>query len=232
MPSLLFKYDSNSFSEECYRTLRTNLQFSFFDKDLKSIIVTSAGPGEGKSTVISNLALTIAQSGKRVLLIDCDLRKPSIHKKFNISNLNGLTNLLAQDKKAEDVVIRYKQNVDILTSGTIPPNPSEILSSNKMKLFISTCIKEYDFVLMDTPPVTLVTDAQILSSMADGVLYVVCLGKTGIEDAVKGKKLLNNVNAKILGIVMNKCKNERSRKYGYYCKTQKRRFIFRKAEKI
>lgn len=201
---------------EAYRTLRTNIQFSSFDNELDTILVTSSGPSEGKSTTSSNLALSMAETGKKVLLIDCDLRKPSIHKKFNISNNKGLSNLLIGQFKFDDVAQKYSDNVCILTSGTVPPNPSEMLASKKMKQFLEEARKIFDFIILDTPPVVAVTDAQLLSTMVGGVLLVIAAGQAEIAAAEKAKELLEHVNANIIGVVINKAEVTSGKKYGYY----------------
>lgn len=201
---------------EAYRTLRTNIQFSSFDNDLDTILVTSSGPAEGKSTTASNLALSMAEIGKNVLLIDCDLRKPSIHKKFNISNNKGLSNLLIGQFKFDEVAQKYSDNMYILTSGTVPPNPSEMLASKKMKQFLVEAKKNFDFIILDTPPVVAVTDAQLLSTMVGGVLLVVASGQTEVAATEKAKELLENVNANIIGVVLNKAEVSANKKYKYY----------------
>lgn len=201
---------------EAYRTLRTNIQFSNFDENMDTILVTSSGPSEGKSTVVSNLALTVAETGKKVLLIDCDLRKPSIHKKFNISNNRGISNLLIGQYKFTDVIQRHTENLYILTSGTIPPNPSEMLSSRKMKAFLEEARKTFDFIILDTPPVIAVTDAQLLSTMVGGVLLVVASGQAEIPAVQRTKELLDQVKANIIGVVVNKAEVHSGKSYGYY----------------
>lgn len=203
---------------EAYRTLRTNLQFSSFDDSLKTVIVTSSSPGEGKTTVISNLAVTLAQSGKKVLIMDCDLRKPSIHKRFGLSNAEGLTNILVQNKKVEECLkVTEQQNLFVVTSGPIPPNPSELLGSRRMKKILQEFEEIFDFVLLDTPPVLAVTDGQVLATLAHGVIFVTAYGKTEKNALIKSKDLLDKVSAKILGFVLNKIpKNEENNYYSKY----------------
>ncbi|GFR36689.1 CpsD/CapB family tyrosine-protein kinase [Thermobrachium celere] len=201
---------------ESYRTLRTNIQFSSFDKEIKTIVITSSAPREGKSTTIGNLALVMAQSGKRVLLIDCDLRKPTVHKKFRLSNQIGLTNILIEDKNPFAVMQRYNDNLFILTSGVLPPNPAEVVASNKLKKFIEDMRSHFDYILIDSPPVIAVTDAQILSSFLDGVILVVSSGEAEKELVKKAKDLLDKVNANILGVVLNKLELKSRKGYGYY----------------
>lgn len=192
-------------SAEAFRTLRTNIQFSCLDTELKSIVVTSSGSGEGKSTVMANLAITMAQSGKSVILVDCDLRKPSIHKKMGVSNSVGLTNVLVQNVKKEDCMMESSvKNLFILTSGPVPPNPAELLGTRKMRDFIGELKKEFDMVLIDAPPVLAVTDAQILSSIADGVIFVASYGEAQKDAIVDAKHLIDKVGGKVIGIVFNK----------------------------
>ena len=203
---------------EAYRTLRTNLQFSTFDDSLKTVMVTSSSPGEGKTTVISNLAVTLAQSGKKVLVMDCDLRKPSIHKRFGLSNAEGLTNILVQNKKIEECLkVTEQQNLFAVTSGPIPPNPSELLGSKRMKKILQEFEGIFDFVLLDTPPILAVTDGQVLATLTHGVIFVTAYGKTEKNALIKSKDLLDKVSAKILGFVLNKIpKNEETNYYSKY----------------
>jgi capsular exopolysaccharide synthesis family protein len=214
--ALIVQKNSKSPISEAYRTLRTNIQFSSFENDIKTILITSSGPSEGKTTTSGNLALTFAESGKKVLLIDCDLRRPSVHKKFFISNQIGLSNLLVDNLKLEDVAIKQLDNLYILTSGIIPPNPADMLGSKKMRTFIEEMKKEFDYIILDTPPIIAVTDAQLLSTMADGVLLVVSSGQAEREAAARAKELLLKVRANILGVVLNKLELKSRRGYGYY----------------
>lgn len=204
---------------EAYRSLRTNIQFSSFDEKLKVIMVTSAGPGEGKSITSANLAVIMAQSGNKTLLVDCDQRKPSMHKIFQISNIYGLSNLLAGEISTECAIIESDiDNLQILTSGVKPPNPSELLSSKKMNLFIDSLRNEYDYIILDTPPVLAVTDAQVISKYSDGCLLVVSSGEAEKEAVIKSKEALEKVNSKILGVVLNKMRvNSKGYYSTYYC---------------
>lgn len=212
--------DPKSPVSEAFRTLRTNIQFSNIDKDVKVIMVTSSTPGEGKSTVISNLGNTMAGTDKKVLIIDCDLRKPVLHKRFKLSNMEGLTNVLMGDKVLSEVIQECEEaeNLNILTSGPIPPNPAELLGSKKMKEFIKMAKEKFDIVIIDTPPVGLVTDAAVLSTRVDGVLLVTAAEQTDIEVIRRGKGALERVNANIIGIVLNKVPltSRTYYKYGYY----------------
>ena len=191
---------------EAFRTLRTNIQFSSIDKPIRSMVITSSGPREGKSTVSANIAVTIAQAEKRVLLIDCDLRKPTLHKHFQMSSLKGLTNILVENAKHTDVLYDFADipGLKVIGSGPIPPNPAELLGSNKMKKFIKDMEKEYDMVILDTPPIGLVTDSALLSTIVDGTILVCSVEEADINAAQRAKKLLDKVNANILGVVLNK----------------------------
>lgn len=189
---------------EAYKTIRTNIQFSSLDKSVQLLIVTSANPQEGKSTTICNLAITLAQSEKKVLLIDCDLRKPTIHRAFNILNAKGLTNILAENLDYSLILNEVGiPCLDVITSGPKPPNPSELLGSSKMKLFLNKLKQKYDFVLIDTPPVLPVTDATVLSQIVDGVILVTRYGRTTYDSIIKAKENLERVNANLLGTVIN-----------------------------
>lgn len=216
MASLIVQNKPKSHISEAYKTLRTNIQFSSCDKELKTVLVTSASSSEGKTTIAANLAFTMAQSDKKVILIDCDLRKPAVHKKFEISNQVGLTNLIIEDLKVEDVMVEYKENLYIIPSGTIPPNPSEMLDSQKMRNFLRILKECVDCIIIDTPPVMAVTDAQVLSTMVDGVLLVVVPKKTSKEVLVKTKESLLNVKANIVGVILNKVERKSSKEYEYY----------------
>ena len=217
--NLVTSKNPKSRSAEAFRTLRTNIQFSSLDKELRSIVVTSSGPGEGKSTVMANLALTMAESGKKVILIDCDLRKPTIHKKIGITNSTGLTNILVQNVKKQECIFKTTiDNLYILTSGPIPPNPAELLGTKKMRDFIEELKGEFDLVLIDAPPVLAVTDAQILSTIADGVIFVASYGEAQKNAVVDAKLAIDKVGGKVLGIVFNKVPEAAS---GYYAKYYK-----------
>jgi len=208
--------DPKSIAAESYRTLRTNLQYSSFDEEYKVIVVTSAEPGEGKSTTAGNLALSIAQSDKKVVLIDCDLRKPSLHKKFEISNTAGLSDVIVGKESISVVGHRYNNNLTVLTSGKIPPNPSEMLGSKSMKALIDALKKVFDYVILDTPPVQAVTDAQILSTRADGTLLVIRAEKTKKDSVINSVNLLKKVNANIIGTILNGVDTKRNSYYYYY----------------
>ncbi|MBE6048882.1 MAG: CpsD/CapB family tyrosine-protein kinase [Clostridium sp.] len=205
-----------SIAAEAYRTLRTNIQYSSFDKEVKVIVVTSSEAGEGKSTTAGNLAMSFSQAQKRTIIIDCDLRKPSLHKKFRLSNMIGLSNLLKGKESLREAVHQYNDYLDILTSGKIPPNPSEMLESRSMENLIERLKDEYDVIIIDSAPLQAVTDAQILSRKADGTIIVVRAEKTKRESVIQAEELLKKVDANILGIVLNGVGNIRKEYYYYY----------------
>lgn len=202
---------------EQYRTIRTNIQFSSVDQDLQTIIVTSAGPGEGKSTTTANLAVVFAQQGKRVLLIDADLRKPTVHYTFRLENHIGLSNVLTRQSTLEEAMqVTSQDKLWVLSSGPIPPNPSELLGSKGMISLIELAKNEFDVIIFDSPPVLAVTDSQILANYTDGVVLVVSSGKTETDAAKRAKDLLVSAKAKILGVVLNNKKQLESNYYYYY----------------
>lgn len=205
-----------SIAAEAYRTLRTNIQYSSFDKEIRTIVITSSEPGEGKSTTAGNLALSFAQADKRTIMIDCDLRKPSLHRKFKISNLIGLSDILIGKEKLEDVVHEYNDHLDILPSGKLPPNPSEMLGSKSMERLIVALKDRYDIIILDTAPLQAVTDAQILSTKADGTMIVIRAESTKKESVLQAKNLLDKVGANIIGTVLNGVENSRKKYYYYY----------------
>lgn len=211
----------SSLSSEQFRTLRTNIQFSMVDKKLKSLAVLSATSAAGKSTVAANLAVTFALQGNQVLLVDCDLRRPSVHREFGIHNDEGLTNLLANHVgKGIDDYLHTSEvpGLSILTGGPVPPNPAELLSSNRMKQLETDVAERFDLVIYDTPPLLGFTDGQILSGRVDGSIFVVHFGEDTKEDVVKASDSLKMVNANVLGVVYNRVpggQKEHSYYYGY-----------------
>ncbi|GAA0109157.1 CpsD/CapB family tyrosine-protein kinase [Clostridium tertium] len=205
-----------SIAAESYRTLRTNIQYSSFDKEYKVIMVTSSEPGEGKSTTAGNLALCLAQGDKKVILVDCDLRKPSLHKKFKVSNIIGLSDVIIGKEELVTAFHRYNKNLVILTSGKIPPNPSEMLSSKTMTVLLEELKNNFDYIILDTPPVQAVTDSQILSTKSDGTIIVVKAERTKKDSVENSINLLKKVNANIIGTVLNGVDNSRNKYYYYY----------------
>lgn len=204
-----------SAATEAYKMLRTNIQYSSFDKEIKTIVVTSAQAAEGKSTVSGNLALSFAQIDKKVIIVDCDLRKPTVHKNFKISNLVGLSEVLIGQSILDKAVQKYNNEFDILPSGKIPPNPAEMLSSSAMTSLIETLKDNYDIVILDSAPIQAVTDAQILSTKVDGTILVIRAQRTDKESVIEAKNLLNKVGANIIGAVLHAVENTKG-KYSYY----------------
>ncbi|MDK8182550.1 CpsD/CapB family tyrosine-protein kinase [Paenibacillus sp. UMB4589-SE434] len=215
--SIITEQNPMSPISEVYRTLRTNIQFSSIDSPVKSIMVTSAGAGEGKTTTLTNLAVAYAQANMNVIIVDADLRKPSIHEYFSLSNRLGVTNVLAHQVGKETVITKSGiPYLDVIPAGTIPPNPSELLASQHMSKLIEELSQTYDAVFIDTPPVLLVTDAQVMATKCDGVLLVVHYGKVKREDLRKAKANLQLVNANVLGTVLNKYAQKGMNRYHYY----------------
>jgi capsular exopolysaccharide synthesis family protein len=208
---------------EAYRTLRTNLEFSSLDKPLKTLVVTSPGPEEGKSTTLANLAVTMAQAEKRVILVDCDLRRPSQHEIFGQSNDVGLTTMVVDEKAMSEPPLLEigVPGLLLMPSGPLPPNPSELVGSRRMQEIITALSKRADIVLFDAPPIIAVTDAAVLASRVDGVLLVVKAGGTKRDHAQKAKALLDKVNAHLVGAVLNNVKMDTS--YSSYYSEKKGR---------
>lgn len=214
---------------EAYRVLRTNIQYSSIENPLKTIVITSSGTDEGKSTTAANLAITFVQSGARVLLVDSDLRKPNIHKIFDLDYMYGLTNILVKRDNYKDYIRNTTIfGLDIITSGAIPPNPSELLGSNQMKQLMSELKEDYDLVILDAPPVCNVTDAVLLSTIVDGTILVASSGTVEIDSLKIAKELLLKVNANIIGVVLNKLdkgsKENSYYNYHYYGEEKKKLF--------
>ncbi|TJY43606.1 CpsD/CapB family tyrosine-protein kinase [Cohnella pontilimi] len=197
--------------------LRTNIEFSSVDRPLQIILITSTKPSEGKSTTCANLAVAFAQANKRVLLIDADLRKPSQHRIFNKSNRFGLTTALFNQQGLEEIVQHPNtDNLDIIFSGPTPPNPSELLSSKQMAALLKSCREIYDVILIDTPPIISVTDAQIVATQSDGVVLVIDSGNVKKEAVRRAKASLDHVKAKLLGAVLNNVQRNSKDSYAYY----------------
>lgn len=203
---------------ESFRTLRTNIEFITSCNNIKAVAVTSARPGEGKTMTASLLASVMAQAGKKTILIDCDLRNPNVHKLFRIVNQSGLTNYLSGKITLSGAI--SKGNIDnlyIMTSGIKPPNPVELMDSSSMRSLIKMLRNDYDLIILDTPPVGLVTDAQVLTQFTDTSLFVVSSGKTVKEEAIKAKEAIRQVGGNIMGILLNNAKlSSTYRGYSYY----------------
>ena len=211
--------DPKSVISEQFRTIRTNISFMGIDHPIKTLAFTSANISEGKSTVADNIAVVWANAGKRVLLIDADLRRPTLHQTFNISNREGLTTILTSDALEMDITNMIKEteidNLSILTSGPIPPNPAELLNSQRMQALIASVEQNYDVVILDVPPILAVSDTQALVSHLDGVVLVVKIGQTEKAALKRSVELLKLAHANILGYVMNDVGRNGDSAYGY-----------------
>ena len=204
-PDLITLTDPRNPAAEAYRTLRTNLTFAALDKPIETLVVTSAAPGEGKSTVLANLAVTMAQGERRTILVDADLRRPGLHEIFGCANDRGLTTMIVEEAALQDppLIDVGVGNLWLVPSGPLPPNPADILGSRKMEQVIAALKARADVVLFDAPPVIAVTDATVLGTKVDGVLLVVCAGRTRREHAQRARELLERVHVRIVGAVLN-----------------------------
>lgn len=206
-----------SIISEQFRTIRTNLTFSLPDENLNTLFFTSASPSEGKSTVSANTAVTFAQAGKKVLFVDADMRKPTVHYTFRLPNAAGLSTVLTNQITVEEIVRETDiDNLYVITSGPIPPNPSELLGSKTMTYLIEKLKEDFDLIVFDAPPTLSVTDAQILSNEMDGTVLVIDSGYTEKEAITKAKELLEQADAKILGVVLNNYTSSSGEYYEYY----------------
>lgn len=222
---LITHTDSHALVAEAYRSLRTNIQFASLDKPLKTLLITGANPGIGKSTTVANLGVVLAQAGSTVLLVDTDLRRPTLHKIFGFSNDRGLTNLLVDLNLELEKVVSHNsiENLYVMTSGPIPPNPAELLATNKMKHVVALFKERYDYVIFDSPPVIAVTDAAILSRMVDATLMVLGYGGITYNEAAFALEQLNKVQANIIGTIINGMPSNKGSYYYYYGTDHKRR---------
>ncbi len=219
-----------SLSIEAYRSLRTSIQYSGIDTELKALVVTSSIPGEGKSTIALNLARSFSEMDKQVLLIDADLRKPTIHKKLKLSNQMGLSDLIVQKLNPKEVIQKVDEQFHVLTAGKIPPNPAELVESEKMSQLLSYLKETYDYIIIDTPPVLSVTDPQLLALKADGTLMVVRAEKTKQKIALNAFKELEKLNVNVIGSILNDCGQKMGGYSQYYYQyeeqTGKRKGLF------
>ena len=216
--NLIAYNDLKNPATEAYRVIRTSIQFAQAGKELKTLAFTSCTPNEGKSMTIANLAVVLTQAGKSVLLLDCDMRNPTVHKNFGLSNKLGLSSCISMDTPLSAAVQATKvDNLYALTGGVIPPNPSELLGSEQMKNVLQRAKEQYDYVLIDTPPVMPVTDALIVSRFVDGMILVIASAEVKVEMARDVKNQLQHAGANILGVVLNKVRSEHhGYGYGYY----------------
>lgn len=217
-PGLVVLNKPSSVVSEQFRTVKTNIQFSMVDETLRTIVVTSAGPAAGKLTIAANLAATFASNEKKVLLVDADLRKPTVHKTFKVRNNDGLTTLLTdRNASLEEVIYRtHSDGLYVLTSGAIPPNPAELLASKRMEEIRQEMLDYFDLVIFDTPPLLAVTDAQVMASKSEGVIFVIPKGQANKEEVIKAKDLLEKVQANVLGAILNRVDKSDDSYYYYY----------------
>lgn len=222
-PMVITHHDPGAIASEAFRVLRTNLQFMGLDKPVKTILITSATPGEGKTTTAINLAIAFAQTGAKVLLVDADLRRPTVAKVLGLENWKGLTSaLLTQDEPEEFLAQTQINGLSVLTSGPLPPNPAELVGSGRMERLLQHLAEQFDVVIVDTPPVLAVTDACVLAPKVDGVLMVVRSGKVEREKAVRAKEALTAVKANLLGAVLGDVDSKHGEGYYYYYSSDER----------
>ncbi|WP_415363320.1 Tyrosine-protein kinase EpsD [Mammaliicoccus lentus] len=202
---------------EKFRGIRTNILFSNADEDIQTLLVTADKPSSGKSTVSANIAVTYAQAGFKTLLIDGDMRKPTQHYIFNKNNINGLSNVIINKSSFDETVYNTEiLNLDVLTSGPNPPNPSELIGSSNMAEIFDEIKLEYDFIIIDTPPVNTVTDAQLFGELAKNAVFIIDVEENNKESVKKGKDLLEKSGTKILGAILNKAPLDKSSSSYYY----------------
>lgn len=215
-PNLITLTDPRSPAAEAYRTLRTNLLFSSVDDPVRAVIVTSPAPEEGKSTALANLAVTMAQSGRRTIIVDADLRRPTQHEIWGVSSEPGLTSMMLEDLATPPLVDVGVENLRLLPSGPLPPNPADLVGAARMDAVIERLHQEADFLLFDAPPVIAVSDAAVMASKLDGVLLVVRAGSTRRDDAEQAKQTLERLNVRIVGAVLTNAQldQRRGRYYG------------------
>ncbi len=195
---------------EAYRTLRTNLSFYSLDHPIQTLVVTSPAPGEGKSTTIANLAVTMAQSGRRTILVDCDLRRPSLHELFDLEAEPGFTNIVLAENIGLPLQETGIENLRLLASGAKPPNPADLLGTSKVDQIIAQLQEEAEIVLFDAPPVVAVTDAAVIGAKVDGVLLVIQAGKTKRDHAERAKEMLEKAKVRIVGAALTNAPKDSS----------------------
>ncbi len=204
MDPIITLSDPTSPAAEAYRTLRINLEFASVDEPLRTLLVTSSGPGEGKSTALANLAVAMSDGDRTIILVDCDLRRPRQHELFSLSNEQGLSDMFRSESALDDAPLQSIPGgtLKVLTSGPLPPIPSQLLAARKMDEVIARLAQQADMVLFDAPPVVAVTDASLLASKVDGVLLVVKAGNTQRDHVRAAKDRLEKVNARLVGAVL------------------------------
>ncbi|WP_235785007.1 polysaccharide biosynthesis tyrosine autokinase, partial [Staphylococcus haemolyticus] len=210
-------YKPKSITSEKFRGIRSNIMFSSANNEIKSIIVTSEKPAAGKSIVSANIAVTYAQAGYKTLIIDGDMRKPTQQYNFETANYDGLSNLIIGKSDFDKAISSTRvENLDLLTSGPVPPNPSELIASNRFKNIYSQLMDMYDFILIDTPPVTSVTDAQVFLQIVKDCVMIIDTEKNNKNEIKKAKQLIEQADGHIIGAVLNKTANDKSSNYYNY----------------
>ena len=215
MSGRLVTMDTSALASEDYRTLRTSLMYALVDEPPKLIMATSPGPMEGKSTTCANLGVVLAQANKNTLVVDCDLRKPVIHKIFGLKNLWGIVNVLVGEKNLEEVQQQGVDGLNVVTSGPLPPDPAALLSSRRFSNFLEEARQAFDYVLVDVPPTEIVSDPVTVAAQADGVLLVFDAQNTRKGAVRRSVRNLESVGANVLGTVMNNVKLSGRGFYGY-----------------
>lgn len=216
--ALLYVYDKpKSTISEKFRGIRSNIMFSNVDKEIRGLLITSERPSSGKSTISANIAVTYAQAGYKTLLIDGDMRKPTQHYLFDLDNNSGLSSLTINKATYGEAIKETKvDNLGILTAGPNPPNPSELIASNKFKEIYNELLKHYDFIVIDTPPINMVTDAQIYAQTIVNCALVIDAEKNNRNEVKKAKDLITKSGGKLLGAILNKMPLDKSSSYYYY----------------
>lgn len=208
--------EPNNLASESFRTLRTNLLYALVDEPPKVIMVTSPNPREGKSTLCANLGVVLAQADKNTLIVDCDLRRPVLHKTFGVRNLNGIVNVLVGENTLKEVWQEPILGLKVVTVGPIPLNPAELLSSKRFANFLQQVRQDFDYVLLDAPPTEPVADPAIIGAQVDGVLLVFDAQNTRKGAVRRSIRSLEAVGARVLGTVMNNARDTRGRYYQDY----------------
>ena len=214
IPTIILEKDPISATAEAYRSLRTNIQFAGLDQAYRKLLFTSATPGEGKTTTVANLGVAMAESGRRICMIDADLRHPTLHHYFGVSNTNGLTVALTEAKSMKQgVVPTMIPNLHLVPSGPPPPNPSQLLGSKRMRHFVELLGGEFDTLLFDSPPVISMSDTLTLATLSDGVILILKTGTVPRDLARRATEQIEAVNAKVIGVLLNQVDPRRD---GYY----------------
>ena len=216
MEKYMIKDNPSSPIAEAYRKIATNIEFSNVDNEIKTIMITSAKQDEGKTTTICNLAMVMTELKKKILLIDLDLRKPAVHKTYKLSNKKGLTDMLINKDNYKSYLHNIYHGLDVLTSGMIPANPAEIINSKALKELLKEVSQDYDYIFLDAPPVMLISDPITISTYSDAVILTIKYGNTEKDLAKRAVESLKQVNANIIGIVLNNIPVSKQSNYYYY----------------